>query len=153
MALHQPFQETIHRSQLPVYVKTVLLPFKSKVVYDGLLQPYSVSFGRGISFDLKETYMAAKQNDQIIESLESGLRQAPASKTDRAPKDWSPLLDTLMAEAKKLRSGTGQPPIQRPVFSLVKASLELAQSAVHDPDDLDALWQHLKKVDRTLRQI
>lgn len=153
LALHQPFQETIHRSQLPVYVKTVLLPFKSKIVYDGLLQPYSVYFGSGISFDLKETYMAAKQNGQIIESLEPGLQQAPANKRDMAPKDWSPLLEKLMAEANKLRSGSGQPPVQGPTFSLVKASLELAQSAVHDPDDLDALRQYLKKVDRTLRQV
>ena len=97
--------------------------------------------------------MAAKQNGQIIESLEPGLQQAPASKRDRAPKDWSPLLEKLMAEANKLRSGSGQPAVHGPAFSLVKASLELAQSVVHDPDDLDALWQHLKKVDRTLRQV
>ncbi len=153
LALHEPFQETIHRSRLPLYVNTVLLPFKGQIVYDGLLQPYSVLIGSGISFDLKETYMAAKQNGRIIESLEPGLQPVPASDRNRQLKDWGPLLDKLMVEAKRLRSGSDQPPVQRPAFSLVKASLELAQSAVHDPDELDELWRFLKKVERALEQI
>ena len=57
-----------------------------------------------------------------------------------------------MAEAKKLRSGSDQAPMQRPAFSLVKASLELARSVVRDPDDLDALWRYLQKMNRTLGQ-
>lgn len=154
LALHEPFQETVHPSQLPLYVRTVLLPFKGKIVYDGLIQPYSVFFGGGISFDLKETYMAAKQNSRIIESLEPGLQPIPSGhQRKRQHEDWGSLLDKLMEEAKKLRSGSDQPTIQRPAFSLVKASLELAQSTVHDPDDLDALRRYLKKVDRNLEQV
>ena len=150
-ALHQAFQEVFHPSQLPVYVKTVLLPFKGKIIYDGLFQPYNVSFGRGISSGLKETYMAAKQNGRIIESLEPELQSVQADQ--RRVKDWRPEIDALAAEAQKLRAGVGQPPIHSPAFRLVKASLELAQSAVHNPDDLDALWKDLKKVDRSLSQI
>ena len=97
--------------------------------------------------------MAAKQNGQIIESLAPGLQPGPVSQRNTQHKDWGPSLDKLMIEAKKLRSGSGQPPIQRPAFSLVKASLELAQSAVHDPDELDELWRFLKKVERALEQI
>ena len=47
----------------------------------------------------------------------------------------------------------GQPPIQSPAFSLVKASLDLAQNAVHNPEDLDSLWESLRKVDRTLSRV
>ena len=79
--LHQPFQEIVHPSQLPVLIKTVLLPFKGKIVYDGLLQPYSVYFGRGISSELKETYLAAKEHGRIIESLEPDLYPLKAKHT------------------------------------------------------------------------
>ncbi len=46
-----------------------------------------------------------------------------------ALKDWRPDIDALVAEAQKLRSSAGQPPIQSPAFSLVKASLDFAQNA------------------------
>jgi hypothetical protein len=154
-ALHQPFQEIFHPGRLPVYVKTVLLPFKGKIIFDGLLQPYNVYFGRGISSGLKETYMSAKEHGRIIENLEPELQPVQIGQGRRAPKekDWGPEIDALVAEARKLRSGGGHPPIQSPAFSLIKASLELAQSAVHHPHDLDALWKSLRKVSRMVSQV
>ncbi len=152
-ALHQPFQEIVHPSRLPVFVKTVLLPFKGKIVYDGVLQPYNVHFGRGISSGLKETYMAAKEHGRIVESLEPDLHPVKADQRTTVLKDWRPEVDALVAEAQKLRSSAGQPPIQSPAFSLVKASLDLAQNAVHNPEDLDSLWESLRKVDRTLSRV
>ena len=62
------------RSYLPVYIKTVLLPFKDKIIYDGLMQTYNIHFGGGIKRSLKETYMKAKQNGKIITSLGEGGR-------------------------------------------------------------------------------
>jgi hypothetical protein len=64
LALYQGFDELIHRSHLPLYVKTVLLPFKGKIVYDGLFQAHNIYFGAGIKRELKESYMRAKQNIQ-----------------------------------------------------------------------------------------
>jgi hypothetical protein len=154
VALHQPFQEIVDPSRLPVFVETVLLPFKGKIVYDGVLQqPYNIYFGRGISSSLKETYMAAKEHRKIIESLEPGLYPVKGDQRSTVLKDWRPEIDALVAEAQKLRSSAGQPPIQRPAFGLVRASLELAQSAIQDPEDLDALWKSLRKVGRAVSQV
>ena len=151
LALHDAFQDIIHPGNLPVYVKTVLLPFKGKIIYDGLLQGYNIYFGRGISTGLKETYMAAKQNGRIIDSFDPEVAQA--RKAAKPVRDWRPELDELVAKAKKLRSGSGQPPMHSPAFKLVKASLDLAQAAVENPDDLDRLWKGLEKVDRAVRSV
>lgn len=153
LALHDAFDEMYHRSRLPVLVKAVLLPFKGKIIYDGLLQGYNVFFGRGISTELKETYLAAKQNAQIIESLDPDTKKIKIQKPTKPLKDWRPELNELVEKAKKLRGGSGQPPIYSPAFSLIKASLALAQSAVSNPDDIDYLFKCLEKVERAVRNV
>ncbi|MFQ6028349.1 MAG: hypothetical protein ACE5Q6_12725 [Dehalococcoidia bacterium] len=153
LGLHHAFQDMIHSSQLPVYLKTVLLPFKGKIVYDGLLQPYDVYFGHGISSELKEVYMAAKQNGRIIEALDPDLQPERLNRKTAPAKDWKPQIDALVAAAQQLRSGAGQPAIHSPVFSLVKASMELAQQAVDHPNDLDAIRKGLQKVERTASRV
>ena len=47
LALSQPFEDLIG-PYLPVLTQTVLLPFKDKIVYDGLMSSYNISFGPGI---------------------------------------------------------------------------------------------------------
>ncbi len=153
LGLHDAFDEMIHRSRLPFLTKTVLLPFKDKIVYDGLLQGYNMFFGRGISSRLKETYMAAKQHDGIIESLIPDSQPVKSAQPKQPVKNWRPELDDLTAKAKKLRAGSDQPPVLSPSFSLIKASLELAQSAIDDPNDLEMLWKALKKVERATSKV
>ncbi len=46
------------------------------------------------------------------------------------------------------RVPVSRPAIYSPVFSLVRASLELARAAASDPDDLESLHIILKKVGR-----
>jgi len=150
LGLYDAFQEMFHPSRLPLRVEAVLLPFKGKIIYDGVLQGYNISFGRGISDDLKEVYMAAKQNGRIIERLDAPAEPVRA----HIPlKDWGPELDELAAKTNKLRGGSGQPPIYSPAFRLIKASLALAQSAVEEPDNTDNLWECLKKVTRALGSV
>lgn len=55
--------------QEPAYVEAVLLPFKNQIVYDGLIAPYSISFGSNMRFDFKDSFDRAKANYGIIESL------------------------------------------------------------------------------------
>ena len=151
LALYDPFEDIFYKGDLPVLVKAVLLPFKGKIIYDGLLQSYNIYFGRGISSDLKETYMAAKQAGRIIESFDPASKRAP--KPAKPVRDWRLELDQLVATAKKLRGGSGQPPIHSPAFKLVRASVDLAQAAVENPDDLDRLWKSLEKVERASRSV
>lgn len=152
MGLYQGFDELIHRSHLPLCVKTVLLPFKGKIVYDGLFQPYNIYFGGGIKRDLKESYMVAKQNNRIIETLESTQKRNQKKKTIKPLKNWKPELSKLANIAKNLRGSSESPTIYSPAFGLVKASIEFAQLAESDPEDLDKLYKSLKKVERALKK-
>jgi len=136
----------------PILVEAVLLPFKGRIIHDGILQPFNVYFGSGIRGDLKEIYMAAKQNGRIIESLEPG-RSGEERKAGRqvVERDWRPEVEAIVKASKKLK-GQGVP-IQSEAFALLKASARLAQAAVENPDDLDAVWDEERKVIRALNRL
>jgi hypothetical protein len=152
LGLNQGFDELIHRSRLPLYVQTVILPFKGKIVYDGLFQAYNFYFGGGIKRELKESYMRAKQNNRIIESLEATQEGTQRKKPSKPLKNWMPELNELADKAKKLHGSINHPAIYSPAFSLVKASIEFAQLAVSDSADLDHLYKSLRKAERALRK-
>jgi hypothetical protein len=153
LGIFDPLEFSAPRELLPVYVKTVLLPFKGRIIYDGLLQPHQIYFGSGIRSDLKETYLTAKQNQRIVESLEADIQEAARHKPRRSTKDWSTKVDSLRLEAREFSAGASAPVIQGPVFSLVKASLDLAHVAVQNPDDVEQLWGHARKTERALRKV
>jgi len=68
LALFNPFEDLIG-TDLPRMVDTTLLPFKGRIVYDGLASGYNVSFGSGVRRRLVEEYNEAKANPGIITSL------------------------------------------------------------------------------------
>lgn len=152
LGLYDGIEEIIHKSYLPMYVKAVLLPFKRQIVYDGLLQSYSVFFGGNIKADLKETYLRAKQRREIITDFESEGREAEKEQVI-VLQDWRPEIEGLIKEAKKLRGGSGQPAIHSPVFGLVKASLQLALTGVTESEDVDKLYKELQSVSRALKKV
>lgn len=53
----------------PVYTNAVLLPFGHRIIYDGLLNAYNISFGSGIRGNLQETYRNIQEREGIITSL------------------------------------------------------------------------------------
>ena len=61
--------EDILISPLPALVKTVLLPFKDKIIFDGLINSYNMLFGSGYRSNLDFAYRNAKERDGIITSL------------------------------------------------------------------------------------
>ena len=68
LSLMDPFEDLIgHR--LPHLCKAVLLPFKGRIVYDGMLAGYNITFGSGIRRRLKESYDDAKERQGIITTL------------------------------------------------------------------------------------
>jgi len=135
---------------LPIMVKAVLLPFKGRIIYDGLLQPYPVTFGSGIRGELNEVYQRAKQQDAIVEALEP---EAPARPPAKRPKrrDWRPLLDSVVATTEQLRQADTA--VQTRAFGVLKASARLAQAAARDPDDLDELDALARRTVTALRQL
>ena len=137
LALYDSLEEMLYGRRLPVMVQAVLLPFKGKIVYDGTLNFYNIYFGKGIRTGLNEEYMAAKQNNRIITTLEPELAK-PARREKKLGKDWRSVVDDLVKVTDKMKGG---PPVSSSAFSLLRASAELAQAAVHNPDDLDELWK------------
>ncbi|NJN21499.1 MAG: hypothetical protein HC812_10370 [Leptolyngbya sp. RL_3_1] len=153
LGLHQEIEQFYPKSHLPAYVKTVLLPFRRIIVYDGLMQGYNLFFGGGIKSSLKAAYMQAKQNGKIITALGEQQAKQNAAKTKIEQKDWSQEIEQLISIAKKLKGGNGQPMINSSAFSLVKASIDLASKALVDPSDFNGLLKDLKKVERAARKV
>ncbi len=54
---------------LPVYARTVLLPFGHVIIYDSLLNSYNVIFGSGYRQGLQEQYRNIQEREGIITSL------------------------------------------------------------------------------------
>ncbi len=81
LALSQPFEDLIG-PHLPVLTQTVLLPFKGRIVYDGLMTSYNVSFGPGIRRHLNEDFKTAKDRQGIVTSLPVSATPTPV----KAPK-------------------------------------------------------------------
>ena len=81
---------------IPFLVGAVLLPFKGKIICDGLFAPYSISLGKNIKDDLRMTYAEVKKSIGIIEVLGEPpvLAAPPAAKTPPPPKPVPPAVDT-----------------------------------------------------------
>jgi len=61
--------EAVIGPRLPRLVTTVLLPFQGKIIYDGLVSGYNITFGGGIKRTLNEEYKQAKETFGIVTSL------------------------------------------------------------------------------------
>ncbi len=152
LGLSQGFDELTYHSNLPLYIETILLPFKGKIIYDGLLGFRNIYFGGGIKRNLKETYLRAKQNNLIIESLEMSHEENQNKLKPKSFKNWKPELDDLARKVKKLKGSVDHPAIYSPAFSLVKASVDFAQLAVSDVNDQESLHKALQKVRRAFNK-
>ncbi len=129
----------------------VLLPFKGKIIYDGLIEGYNILFGQGVVTSMSNTYRAAKQQGKIIESLDPGW-QPPEPKIV-VRKNWKPILDELREKASKLRASGGDAAVLGLSFSLIRASLDFAQKASETPDDLDGIETSMQKVQRAFDKL
>ena len=65
--MSQPFDEIL--PYFPIYVQTVLLPFKDQIVSDGFFEPYSISFGGNVKRIFKRDFDIAKSQYGIVEKL------------------------------------------------------------------------------------
>lgn len=81
VALADEFQEIIG-SAVPVIVRTILLPFKEKIVYSGFLETFNIHFGSGIDKGLNRQYQESKARYGIITQLpfsEQGMQTDAAT--------------------------------------------------------------------------
>lgn len=150
LGITDPLNQIIPNNVLPLMVKTTLLPFKGRIIYDGLLQTTPIFFGSNIKRELKETYMAAKQKGKIIETLE---KTAIARKPKVTQPNWQPILQDLQKSADKLRSIQTSPALHQPTFALVKASIQLLESVVSNPENYQEAEKSLSKITRAMKQV
>ncbi len=68
LGLADPLEEVIG-PYLPRLIETVLLPFRDKIIYDGLASGYNITVGGGVKRMLNEEYKQAKKAFGIITSL------------------------------------------------------------------------------------
>jgi hypothetical protein len=156
LGLTEEIEEVFFTLRPPIYIRTVLLPFKRRIVHDGRAHTYNVLFGSGIRGGLNEDYQAIRERGEIIESLEPAdavaLSADPARRPRGPAKSRQPVEETLAilermaADAERLR-GADTPATQR-AFALVRAAITVAQTAVASPSDADA-WTRAYRRART----
>ena len=69
LGLYSTWEEMFGYRPLPVMMEAVLLPFRDKIITDGLVIPYNVVFSRGAAADFNYAYMNAKKSGKIRFSL------------------------------------------------------------------------------------
>jgi hypothetical protein len=133
----------IDKSYLPLNIYTTLLPFKDKIIYDGIFKSRNILFGGGIKGELKEIYMSAKQCNRIIESLAK-----PSSSTRRkkqtSNKALAPVINELKKSISKISLSSDDPAILKPTLSMLKSSLMLLEIATDSPNN----WAEIDKISR-----
>lgn len=151
LGLYESFDDVFHGWPVPIFVETVLLPFKEKIIYDGLCQRYNIQFGSGIRSGLNEDYMKAKQNGLIITSLEPETQAAKPPRRSRRPGEESgAMVEGIVQASERLRGGDA---IQSAAFGLLRASAKVAQAALHNPDDPDELERLARKAHNALNRL
>ncbi|MCA9164553.1 MAG: hypothetical protein KDA62_16300, partial [Planctomycetales bacterium] len=106
VALTDPLKDLIGPN-LPQIVNAVLLPFKDRIIYDGLLGGYYISFGSDIKLMLNENYRLAKEGQGIVTSLpvkaapmpvaaRSQPKKRKATKKPSSSQDVVPTLQTIV---------------------------------------------------------
>lgn len=153
LGIFDPFEVMVQGRPLPVYFETTLLPFKTKIIYDGIILPYRVSFGKGIRTSLDAQYNRLKRNEGIIEQLVSS-EGAPVAHTSLKSRElkpapnWKPALDEIVAQVDKMRRA--DTPAQTAALGLLRATAHLTQAGFAEPDTLEA---NLKLVRRALTRL
>ena len=149
LGLNQGLEDIVPDYALPIMSEAVLLPFKGRIVYDGLLSSYAISFGGGIRSEFNHTYAVAKEKDRIITTLEPEL--APARKAaQKLVTNWMPQLDEMGAAALKLKGDTS---LQKATFAFLRASIDLSKCVAGDPDDLTDAYVKGGKAHRALMRV
>ncbi|BBO16241.1 conserved hypothetical protein [Candidatus Brocadia pituitae] len=127
------------------------VPNPGKIVYDGMLEAYNIFIGVGIRSGLNEEYMAAKQNNRIVTTLEPETApQIQVRHQQKPDKDWKPVVEELVRASENLRRGS---PVQNAAFALLRDSARVVQSAVQQTDNLEEIWRSKQQVQKALKRL
>jgi hypothetical protein len=68
-ALNDPFESFFRNNDLPLMVEVALLPFKGKIIYDGLISSYRIQFGKTIRSSMDNQFKIAMEKYGVITTL------------------------------------------------------------------------------------
>ena len=96
--------------KLPVLVRALLLPFNKKIIYDGVLEPYDISFSSDLRHSIKMDYIKIKSSYGIITSFtkvpnkkqDDSTRLIELLKTSYSRKEFSNEITELRNKSPKL---------------------------------------------------
>ena len=94
VGLSESFGELLGQ-RLPFLTKTVLLPFKDKIVYDGLLTKFGLTFGPGMRRNLNENFKQAKLSRGIVTSLPMSANPLPTRVAKAKPRPQATPLNVV----------------------------------------------------------
>lgn len=140
--IQDPLEEVIPSYALPQMVEAVLLPFKGRIIYDGLLSGYRVHFGGGIRSDINHTYTVARYKKRVIFTLEP--EQSPSVEV-KPGQNILPQLKEITATVSKLKSASA---LQNSALALARASLEVAIAEAEgalSPNEIGAFARKIQK--------
>lgn len=136
LGLLDPLDVVLGGAPLPIMVKATLFPFRDRIIYDSLLNPYRILFGPGIRAGINETYGRLKERAGIIEGLigpdgQPQLRTSLARKAPTRPApDWRPAVDGIVAQTEKMRQADTK--LQGAALGLLRAAASLAQATLQE---------------------
>lgn len=170
LGLRDPLEVMLRGVPLPVLVQATLLPFRDGIIYDGIMNFYSITFGGGIRGSLNENYNRLKEREGIIEQLAGPTGEAPiltgnemyrgepqirTSLARKAPPkpapDWRPAIDEIVAQVEKMRQTDTK--LQGAAFGLLRAAASLAQATLHEKDAEAEAARHLRTVRTALTKL
>ena len=70
LGLYDDLEDIFPKQYLPIMIETVLLPFKGKIVYNGLFISYNVHFGKSIRESFEMSFRESKSKYGVIISLD-----------------------------------------------------------------------------------
>ncbi len=157
LGLIDPLEVVTRGAPLPLMVKATLLPFRDRIIYDGLMSTYRISFGPGIRSGMNSTYSRLKEREGIIEGLVGGdgLPLTRTSLTGKVPAklapDWRPAVDDIVAQTEKMRQTDTK--LQGAAFSLLRAAASLAQATLQEQGAEDEATKRLKAVRTAMTKV
>lgn len=150
LGLYDPLEVIMKGARLPILVKAALLPFRDRVIYDGILSPYSLFFGPGIRSSINATFSWLKEREGIIEGLvgsdgEQLHRSSLARKAPGRPApDWRPAVNAIVAQTEKMRETDTR--LQGAAFGLLRSAASLAQATLQEQDADNEAARRMKSV-------
>ena|GEM_PF-2708435 len=151
--LSQRIDELLSRVQplgVAVMLHAVLLPFRGRIVWDGLFSVIPITSGPGIRRSFRTQYMQAKDAGAIVttlgsEALSGQKPRAPKPQTDPTPAS----VQAIVLASEGL--GKSSDPFRNATLALLRASARLAQNALEG--DPVATADAMKKAEQATRKV